>query len=61
MTEDDTFRKLRQIPFKQLWLNLQTLDKSGKNVNFRGQFLEILEKGGWTHQEYIDWFKNDRR
>ena len=55
--EDDTFRKLRQIPFEQLQLmHVQSIlnklrIRSGKEPSDNAI---IYEDHGWTRQEFID-------
>lgn len=57
MTEDDTFRKLRQIPFEQLQ-NLHVYNILNKLRIRAGSSPSddalIYEDYGWTRQEFID-------
>jgi len=56
MTEDDTFRKLKRIPYKEIEILRSDLYwKSGLNPN--GKILKfLLESNGWTEKEYEDEF-----
>lgn len=56
-TEDDTFRKLRQIPYEQLQnLHIQDiLNKLRKRAgNAPSDNALIYEDHGWTRQEFLD-------
>lgn len=57
MNEDDTFKKLKQIPFEQLQnLHVQNiLNKLRARVGNAPSDNELIyEQHGWTRQEFID-------
>ena len=54
MTEDDTFRKLKQVPFESLRLKIVDLAYMGPKSpsEWRICVSEILSDSGWTEEEY---------
>lgn len=57
MTEDDTFNKLRKVPFndiKNMYLNYD-FDSANCSIN---QLIELIEQKGWTWNEFCsEWNK----
>lgn len=55
MTEDDTFKKLRQLPYRDL---RATISKNLVGVNNREEesriMMKCVEDNGWTGEEFME-------
>lgn len=49
-TEEDTFNRLRRIPFEQMRLMIRGINRVG--IWRKGAALKALEENGWTENEY---------
>jgi hypothetical protein len=55
MTEDDTFRKLKQAPFESVRQTIATAGNASfvwKAADWHEMVLKVLSTNGWTEDEY---------
>jgi hypothetical protein len=50
MTEDDTFRRLKRIPYEEMRAQIIQISLNLRN----GTKSAALKAGGWTYEEYRD-------
>ena len=53
MTEDDTFARLKRIPFKDMVAIIVEMN-AGKTLPEEGDYLYAFRINGWTRREYRD-------
>lgn len=59
MTEDETFRKLVQVPYKTFLKELSSYMFNSRIYTFESVPIEIYEKHGWTLEELkFEWYRN---
>jgi hypothetical protein len=54
MTEDDTFKKLRQVPYKSVSAQIATMARTPGAVK---DIIAFLKSSGWGEDEYLAEFE----